>query len=253
MHRFALASGTAIFGLLLFGCSSKDSPPGHEPDASADTGAGGKPPVSDSGTGGTRPLPDARPDVENPGDARPPLVCRPKVTSTIPGVTIEFSTTQCEYTLAAAKGGIVFDYRLVVERDVPGFQPPNFGYPYTENIVAGLYFNEVIAGGAENYCLCDQGLPFSQCPEPDGGTGGHMICPLITIPKGTYTRSFTWDGVNWTGPSDTGNPKGKAFPPGDYTLTISTTPGTLAKEDAGADAGHSSAKLEATFPIRLVR
>jgi len=72
--------------------------------------------------------------------------------------------------------------------------------------------------------------------------------------KGTYARTFTWDGVNWTGPSDTGNPKGAPFPPGDYTLTVSTTPGTLEVRDAGAtDAGNTAAAIDATFPIRLVR
>jgi len=65
---------------------------------------------------------------------------------------------------------------------------------------------------------------------------------------------MTDGGVNWTGPSDTGNPKGAPFPPGDYTLTVSTTPGTLEVRDAGAtDAGNTAAAIDATFPIRLVR
>ena len=73
------------------------------------------------------------------------------------------------------------------------------------------------------------------------------------MPKGTYPRTFTWDGVNWRGPSDTGNPKGPPFPPGDYTLTIAATPGTLLEtDDAGADAGKERATLEATYPIRLL-
>lgn len=31
---------------------------------------------------------------------------------------------------------------------------------------------------------------------------------------------FEWDGRNWTGPSDFGNPKGKAFPAGEFTVLV---------------------------------
>ncbi len=53
------------------------------------------------------------------------------------------------------------------------------------------------------------------------------LCPpgplsAIPLPKGRYQGSFDWDGVNWGGPSDTGEPKGPAFPPGKHTLSVST-------------------------------
>jgi len=54
----------------------------------------------------------------------------------------------------------------------------------------------------------------------------------VTIKKGTYHATFTWDGKNWSGPSDTGNPKGAAFPTGDYHLDVSAI-GSVAADDGG--------------------
>ena len=43
----------------------------------------------------------------------------------------------------------------------------------------------------------------------------------VTIPAGKTEGEFAWDGLNWWGPSDTGNEPGLPFPVGDYTLTVS--------------------------------
>ena len=42
----------------------------------------------------------------------------------------------------------------------------------------------------------------------------------ISLVAGMYPGSFMWTGENWSGPSDTNNPKGPPFPPGDYELRI---------------------------------
>ena len=53
---------------------------------------------------------------------------------------------------------------------------------------------------------------------------------------------FPWDGRNWYGPSDTGNPKGPAFPAGSYVLELS------------AQGTHAGAGFEVqdSLPLTLV-
>jgi hypothetical protein len=73
-----------------------------------------------------------------------------------------------------------------------------------------VYVFENLGDNGQNYCLCDQGLCPGSGPDP------------ITIVQGTYPGSFSWDGKNWSGPSDFNAQKGPAFTPGDYTLTVSS-------------------------------
>jgi len=55
-------------------------------------------------------------------------------------------------------------------------------------------------------------MDFGLAPPPKG--------TVKSLNKGTYAHIFTWDGRNWTGPSDFGNPKGKPFPAGAYDVTV---------------------------------
>lgn len=183
------------------------------------------------------------------GQAQPdaPTTCVLEQSSTLPHVHIAFTSTQCVFTLAQAAAGVTFTYDLVVDQDVPDFVPGK-PYWYGSN-AANLVLDEQVSGGGQGYCLCDQGLPLPQCPTEDGGLG--MVpnsptgpCPAVTIPAGTYHRSFHWDGRNWTGPSDTGNPEGAPFPAGDYTFEVSTAAGSV------GDAGMLSAL--GRFRVRLV-
>jgi hypothetical protein len=170
--------------------------------------------------------------------------CVLDTSSTLPHVHIVFHVPSCDFTLAQAAAKISIDYDLVVDQDVPGFVP---AAPYWYgSSAANLVLNEVVSGGGQSYCLCDQGLPYPQCPTDDGGLsypdgGPSGACPAITIPTGTYHRVFTWDGRNWMGPSDTSNPEGPPFPAGDYQLVVSTSPGSIG--DAGA--------LSATGKLRI--
>jgi hypothetical protein len=131
---------------------------------------------------------------------------------------------------------------------VPGFVPARV-YSYSST-VANLVLDPDIRGGSQLYCLCDQGLPAPLCPLDDGGVvftqdaGQFGGCPAVTVPAGTYHGVFTWDGRNWMGPSDTDNPEGSPFPPGDYAFEVSTEPGSI------GDAGALSAT--AKLPIRVV-
>jgi hypothetical protein len=199
------------------------------------------PVIADSG-------PDTRPVVDGGAEASvEAIACNPVTTSTLPHVHIVFQATKCTFTLAEAAAKISIPYDLVVDEDVPGFVPAS-PYRYGSS-AANLVLDEDIKGGTQLYCLCDTGLPAPLCPLDDGGdvfsdAGPLGGCPAVTIPAGTYHRVITWDGRNWTGPSDTDNPEGPPFPPGDYAVEVATEQGSIG--DAGAL--FASGKL----PIRLV-
>ena len=74
---------------------------------------------------------------------------------------------------------------------------------------SGLYLLERVSGNGQSYCLCDNGF----CASPPSNP--------TTLRAGTYPAVFRWDGMNWYGPSDTGNPEGPAFPAGTYVLELS--------------------------------
>lgn len=206
-----------------------------------ETPDGGKPIVTEGGT-------DTPVVAEGGADTnQEPIGCAPVTSSTLPHVHIVVDATKCTFTLAEAAAKISIPYDLVVDEDVPGFVPTQ---PYWYgSTAANLALQESLGGGGQGYCLCDQGLPYPQCPLDDGGLGSPDggatgACGEVTIPAGTYHRVFTWDGRNWTGPSDTDNPEGPPFPAGDYAFDVSTQVGSI------GDAGALGA--EARLPIRLV-
>ncbi len=160
--------------------------------------------------------------------------CATDSTSTLPGVSIEFTTTDCTYTLAEAAAGIAIDYNVVVANDVPNVYPaPQDDGGCGEPGSNGLITFAVLEGANQKYCLCDVGI----CPAPSGP---------ITVTKGSSPGSFSWDGRNWTGPSDTNVPKGNPFPAGSYTLTVSAK-GQF--DDAGTKKDFD---VTSTFVVHLV-
>lgn len=135
-------------------------------------------------------------------------------------VTIEFPKDGYAFTLAEAAKGVKFDYKIVVSEDVAGVVAMPFGPSFHEPAgPSGLHPRERIAGDGQVYCLMDFGLA-----PPREAKG-----PGKTLKKGTYAHAFDWDGRNWTGPSDFGNPKGKAFPAGTYDVSV-TIHGKLVTE-----------------------
>jgi hypothetical protein len=158
-------------------------------------------------------------------------MCNVTSTSSLPGVSIAFhQPVACEFTLAQAQAGIAIAYDVIVASDVAGVVPKpqdmgDCGQPGS----SGLIPFERLQGGGQSYCLCDTGL----CRA--------MPLPPRTLLAGRYTNTFSWDGKNWSGPSDTLNPQGAPFPPGDYTLNVSAT-GTR---------GTQSFTVSATLAIRL--
>lgn len=127
----------------------------------------------------------------------------------LPGVCIRFLPQQDTFTLAEAQAGVTFEYEILVEADLESVQPMAGAETCDQPDPSGLYTSGRVAGGDQSYCVCDVGI----CPCCD--------FPVITLAAGVYPGSFEWNGVNWTGPSDFGNPFGPPFPPGDYEVTIS--------------------------------
>jgi hypothetical protein len=169
---------------------------------------------------------------QSAADATSATACSTSVSSSLPDVSIEFrAPVMCTFSLAQAAAGVTIPYDIVVANDVSDVVPAPLdaggcGQPGS----SGLIVSEQLAGGGQSYCVCDTGLcPFS----PQAAT---------TLHAGRYGGAFSWDGKNWNGPSDTGNAKGAAFPPGTYSLTVRA---------AGTHAS-SSFSVSATLAIRLI-
>lgn len=115
---------------------------------------------------------------------------------------------RCVFSLAEAAAGISIGYEVVIDADVPDVVA-QAQTTCTGPGPSGLAVFEQISGNGQSYCICDSGL----CPPPPDTPK--------TLKAGTYPGSFEWDGKNWSGPSDTGNPKGPPFPAGSYELLLS--------------------------------
>jgi hypothetical protein len=203
---------------------------GDEDDATPGELPGDDVPVEDP------PWTDATDTIDATEPEPQPLVCMPGSYSILPGVSIKFTGTVCSWLLSEALAGIEIPYELVVEADVPFVKPkPQDAGGCDKPGDSGLILFEELKGGQSHYCVCDTGL----CQAPSDTS--------VTIKKGTYPGKFAWDGLNWEGPSDTGNPKGKPFPEGKYTLTVS------AKGQAKLYGGtvYQDFEVSGTWPVEL--
>jgi hypothetical protein len=134
--------------------------------------------------------------------------CEFETDGTLKYVTFDLTGTRCKFTLAEAAAGITFNYRIQVEKAVLNVVSYALDAGHCDEAgTSGLKVFEKIHGNGQSWCICDEGL----C-----GPAGEPI----EIAQGVYEDSFTWDGVNWNGPSDTNSPKGEPFPPGVYTLVL---------------------------------
>jgi hypothetical protein len=211
------------------------TPDAKAPDAgdarSSDTGDASSPDTGDAPSPDTGDVPPAH----DSGDA-PPAGCLLEASSDLPGVSIRFTGTTCTFTTAQARAGITIPYEVRIDQDISDVLlvpvPGSFCY---QPGPSGLLILERLTGGSHQYCLCDQGLPI---PTP--------CSQLKTLRQGTYNAAFTWDGVNWSGPSDTNNPKGAPFPAGEYRLEV-TAKGRKGPVDASATAFTVTAAFRVTL------
>jgi hypothetical protein len=182
---------------------------------------------------GGMPLADGGDDATDSAEGATPLGwCSMGWSSSLAGVTIEFrAPVTCTFSVAQAAAGITIPYDVVVANDVFDVIPAPLdaggcGQPGS----SGLIVLEQLAGAGQSYCLCDTGLC---APNPQ---------PATMLHAGRYGAAFSWDGRNWNGPSDTGSPKGAAFPPGAYSLTVR----------AAGTQRSSRFAVSATLAIRLI-
>ena len=160
-------------------------------------------------------------------------LCEGTGETTLPGVTIVFPPQPCVFTLAEAAAGITFTFSIEIADPVDAVTPvPNDGGNCESPGPHKLIVSSQVDGGDQHYCLCDQGL----CPPPSD--------PPVSLVPGSYPGEFTWNGVNWTGPSDTNNPFGPPFPAGDYVVS------TRASGTFGADA--QDFLVRGNLPVTLV-
>jgi hypothetical protein len=147
--------------------------------------------------------------------------CNGAASSSLPGASLTFPDDRCSYTQAEAAAGITIRYQVEIAADLAGVHPsPTDAGRCEQPGASGLVVGFGIAGNGQSYCICDTGLCDQQT--------------FTTAPRaGTYPTQIAWDGRNWSGPSDTGNPKGAPFPPGTYNLTL-TARGSV---DGAADGG----------------
>ena len=130
--------------------------------------------------------------------------------SSLAGVSIDFPTEDCSFTLAEAAAGIEIPYDVVIDSAVSGVSSDAQDAGGCDQPgPSGMRDFAQLGGSGQNYCLCDTGF----CPPPVPST--------TTLVPGVYGSVFSWEGRNWNGPSDTVNPQGAPFPAGTYTLTIS--------------------------------
>jgi len=117
--------------------------------------------------------------------------------STLPGIRIEFETTDCSWTLAEARAGLRFDYLVRVDRDIKGIVPAvsgacGCGQPH----ISGLTLTEELQGDDHRACVSNA----RTCLGPLEGP--------VTLRKGTYPGTMTLDGTS------------ERRTPGNYTLTV---------------------------------
>ena len=193
-------------------------------DAATDT------PVDAGGDASDDTAADVAPDVPDS------LRCEPDTASTSFGVSLTIDLERCEFTLAELRAGVTLEYEIEIRPSLTEVysRPLDAGHCMRPGD-SGLNTLERVFGGDESWCVCDEGLCMGSEPE------------FARLPSGNYTESITWDGRNWFGPSDFGNPPGDPFPPGDYRFSVQA-----AGQYMSAEGRTLEWDITAAVPIRVV-
>lgn len=172
-----------------------------------------------------------------------PPACQGTVSTDWGSLSLSFPASQpCSYTAAQVAAGISIAYEEILQVDSGIELHPAFADAgrCASPDDAGLIVGYTISGSGQSYCLCDigfcQGEPLSSTPV-----------------NGVHDRSFTWDGRNWNGPSDTNNAEGAPFPPGSYTINLTSTGTWTDASDAGSDAGPRTYAVTASWPLTITQ
>lgn len=162
-----------------------------------------------------------------------PDACEVGEASTIFGVRIRIALEDCSFSRAELEQGVDLAYLVEVDADeslVLSRPLDSGGCDGADD--SGLRTFARIEGGGQSWCICDSG----RCPFPGED--------FKTLNSGTWTEVVRWDGRNWFGPSDFGNPPGPSFPPGEYTFSI-----RAAGDFVGADGRSGPWDITVTAPI----
>lgn len=152
--------------------------------------------------------------------------CSVSSSSAVPGVSIAIEPERCAWSLEELSQGIEIPYTVTIEDEIrltPVAQDDGgCGRPDESGLIV---FFEITGDDGQRYCVCDVGI----CPYTEDS--------VLLVP-GTYPRTVSWNGTNWTGPSDTGNPYGPLFTPGEATLTV-----TAAYVDASGERRYIASRM----------
>jgi hypothetical protein len=135
--------------------------------------------------------------------------CFVDLDSDLVGLRFEANHDLCELSVEEARAGVTFTVTMSLDEAIVAVRsrPTDAGHCQRRG-PSGLFLRTSIEGGDEFYGIVDTGL----CAPQDNGP--------VTLAPGAYEVSIEWNGLNWMGPSDTGEPFGEPFPPGEYAYVI---------------------------------
>lgn len=126
----------------------------------------------------------------------------------LPGVTIHLEADTCEFS--SGQGG---------------------QFRYTVTLNQSLDFTTESSGGGCGLCWSESdpatwidfrisGNQLQYCPECDVGCCPPTEPTESSLDAGSVEDTVDWPGLQWSGPSDTGNVPSGEFPPGSYAATV---------------------------------
>jgi len=129
--------------------------------------------------------------------------------ASLPGVRVHLEGDRCRVQTDRHH---VFRYRIEVDDAIPYTAADSAGGcgrcgGYTDDPLT-LVDIRVDDGNAVQYCQCDVGC----CPP--------ITEHEVTLRAGDADGELDWPGRQWQGPSDTNQPLGAPFPPGDYHVRL---------------------------------
>jgi len=165
-----------------------------------------------------------------------PFECESGTAMTDFGVAITIDLPQCVFTTTELAAGVDLGWTVTVDDDAaPLYSRPLDAGGCDGMDPSGLRTFARIVGDDQQWCICDEGL----CMSP--------IEDLYDPSPGVWDGAITWDGRNWAGPSDTGNPPGDAFGPGEYRFTV-----RAAGRYLSPDGSEPEWDITVSAPIRVV-
>lgn len=155
------------------------------------------------------------------------------VTGDVPGVTISIRSDACVYARGTAAA---FHYEVTASATTPAITIPDSGggcgdcEGHTTDPASFVRWSigGTSAGGeSQDYCICDVGC----CAPTQTAT--------IQLDALESAATIDWQGREWSGPSDTGNPMGELFLPGRYDVVVTFE-------------GYAAGSVQARLPIEIV-